>query len=122
MQHEAPTRADTRLELDTRECFEAVKNSPADAVLFLDPPYFTDNSSREYACGVNWGFEKHKELSDELKDRQRWILCHADHPQIRELYTGLQIVEYQDGKVWAGSSKGRRVELLVLSPWVSQRL
>ena len=60
------------------------------ALLFLDPPYLTDKSvqlqpnskkgglaNAEYACGPNWGIEKHQQLAKLLTTRQRWILCHA---------------------------------------------
>ena len=132
---EAPLGARARLKLEMKDWFEAGKSSPPETLLFLDPPYLTDKgikrqphlkrkglSMAEYACGENWGLDKHTELCSALSNRLRWILCHRDHPEIRKLYSGYQMIQYRDGKVWAGSSSGKRVELLVLSPWVSQNL
>lgn len=131
---QAPPNVNTRFKLEKEDCFEAIAKSPPGALLFLDPPYLADKSitvqphlkrkglsGADYACGENWGREKHTELCKVLKSHPRWILCHRDHPVIRELYRDYQMVEYQDGKVWAGSSAGKRVELLICSPWVSKR-
>merc|ERR1719223_810355 len=105
-----------------------MRRSPPTALLFLDPPYlekariFNPHLKRQglsgaaYACGDSWDLERHRELCKFLRTRERWILCHSDHPEIRTMYDGFHIVDYRDGKQWSKSSKVGRIELLVLSP------
>lgn len=76
--------------------------------------------SQKYACGANWGFAEHQMLRDVLTTRSKWILCHEESSHIRKLYSGFRVVEYEDRKNGV-LSVGRR-ELLILSPWVSERL
>jgi len=112
------------------------------ALLFLDPPYLSSRgleqqrsqrtrdrldqgglppSSWEYSCGSNWGLPEHQRLRAHLGSYERWVLCHADCPEIRELYTGFVTLRYEMMGLQKVAGK-RRWELLVLSPWVASIL
>mmetsp|Transcript_24617 Transcript_24617/g.69187 ORF Transcript_24617/g.69187 Transcript_24617/m.69187 type:complete len:498 (-) Transcript_24617:30-1523(-) len=112
-----------RLRLEARDWLGAVESSPAGALIFADPPYLAERSKgREYASSSNWGMQDHERLRDALARRQRWILCHRDCPQIRELYRGHHVVEYREQAGVVRRKGIHRNELLILSPWVAQRL
>lgn len=120
-----PTR---RLQLKTCDCFKAIRQSPPDALLFLDPPYLGTAQYREDGM---FGTALHQELKELLASLDKWILCHEDSPDVRSLYAGFDAIEYtqfsaikQGGLRQAAVKKEdtRRKELLVLSPWVSQQL
>eukprot|EP00927_Polykrikos_kofoidii_P022958 TRINITY_DN21285_c0_g1_i4.p1 TRINITY_DN21285_c0_g1~~TRINITY_DN21285_c0_g1_i4.p1 ORF type:complete len:689 (+),score=77.18 TRINITY_DN21285_c0_g1_i4:175-2067(+) len=121
-----------RLRLSQRDCFEAIATCPKDSLLFLDPPYMSSEClerkphlkhdgllGAQYPCGPNWGLVMHTKLRRALGAHERWIVCHEEHPQIRELYADCQIVLYMQSSYIGGT---KRHELLILSPWVSQRL
>ncbi|CAE8595829.1 unnamed protein product [Polarella glacialis] len=136
-----------RLQLAATDCFESVRTSPQGALLFLDPPYLQEGGSRRkeklkrgglsqarYACGPNFGLQAHTQLRQLLSTRSRWILCHSDCQEIRELYAGYHMVEYGQGcaqgragqgpaaaKARTGPAETVRRELLILSSWVAER-
>lgn len=127
-----------RLTVTQQDAITAIKMSPKAALLLLDPPYLdrvlgTTKSHKQYNCGPNWGIKKHRELQTLLQSHPRWILCHEDIPEIRELYRGYRVLEYVRGS--GGGTKVRTVaekhasvgqsfrpELLILSQWVAERL
>eukprot|EP00747_Dinoflagellata_sp_TGD_P016939 gnl/TRDRNA2_/TRDRNA2_125477_c0_seq1.p1 gnl/TRDRNA2_/TRDRNA2_125477_c0~~gnl/TRDRNA2_/TRDRNA2_125477_c0_seq1.p1 ORF type:complete len:686 (-),score=112.16 gnl/TRDRNA2_/TRDRNA2_125477_c0_seq1:205-2169(-) len=120
------------------DAFETIAATPSDTCLFLDPPYLTTRgtstprgpyrktvkegrigNSREYACSPNWGHAEHEALRRALQAHPRWILCHADGHEIRKIYSGFRMLSY--------TTKGflnqtTRSELLILSPWVAERV
>eukprot|EP00929_Paragymnodinium_shiwhaense_P028327 TRINITY_DN16438_c0_g1_i1.p1 TRINITY_DN16438_c0_g1~~TRINITY_DN16438_c0_g1_i1.p1 ORF type:complete len:408 (-),score=31.07 TRINITY_DN16438_c0_g1_i1:53-1276(-) len=128
-----------RIQLEECDAFEAIESCPAEALLFIDPPYLSSKSTKRneklkrggiscahYACGPNWGLEAHRRLRAALDGVERWLVCHEDNPEIRELYRGFQVVEYSQNTSLYGASGGqsgsrKRQELLILSPWVGTR-
>mmetsp|Transcript_133334 Transcript_133334/g.414616 ORF Transcript_133334/g.414616 Transcript_133334/m.414616 type:complete len:439 (-) Transcript_133334:62-1378(-) len=120
-----------RLRVTRKGALEVIRSSPPAALLFIDPPYLdwdlgTTLSRKQYSCGSNWGIDKHRELRNLLRGCQRWILCHEDSPEIRNLYRGFHVVEYSKsagGTMKAGAAaQPIRTELLICSRWVSERL
>ena len=90
---------------------DTIRNHPND-FLYLDPPYA--NGERLYGNrgDMHEGFN-HKDLADELKGRDGWVLSYNDHPQIRKLYDGFDIVTPE----WIyGMSKNKRSrEVLIVN-------
>lgn len=96
-----------------------------DVLLGAAPGVATPHQKRrgrgqKYTCGANWGLAEHHKLREVLATRSKWVLCHEESSDIRKLYAGLRVVDYEDRKNRV-LSVGRR-ELLILSPWVSERL
>ncbi len=63
-----------------------------DAFIYLDPPYF--DSEYVYDSGFDW--EQHVLMRDILAAAKgKWLVSQADCPQIRELYKGYDMLEFQ---------------------------
>jgi len=108
-----------RFSVSLKDCFEVIEGTPADALLFLDPPYIAADglrppvrklhlprggmSSFHYLGCSNWDVEAHTRLYNVLSTRSRWILCHQDDPIIRELYRDFRIVEYSVSSTFSPS-------------------
>ena len=79
-----------------KDAFQAVRESRASQLLFLDPPYLCDKQpvegakTRQYTAG-DFGMVQHEELARRLKGKH-FVLCHRDHLAIRALYAGCEIV------------------------------
>merc|ERR1711879_687550 len=93
------------LSVAQKECFEVISSCPSKAMLFLDPPYLpsslprikqASNSKMHYPSGPNWDVVLHTRLCHALKNHDKWILCHEDHPFIRKLYAGCTMVDYSE--------------------------
>ena len=82
-------RADN-LEITCADYRETLR-AHVDKFLYLDPPYA--NGGRLYGRrgDMHEGFD-HEDLADRLKARTGWVLSYNDHPDIRKLYQGFDIV------------------------------
>jgi DNA adenine methylase len=74
--------------LDWKTCFQRYDRTGT--LMYIDPPY-PDNKCN-YAYNMR-SWEEHVELADVLKGAQcKWILSSYDTPDIRELYSGYNII------------------------------
>lgn len=77
--------------LDWKTCFQ--RYDRPGTLMYIDPPY-PDNKCN-YAHNMR-SWEEHVELADALKASQcKWILSSYDTPDIRELYSGYNIIPIQ---------------------------
>ncbi len=83
------------------------------AFAYLDPPYLIPSSLYGDRGSTHKGFD-HERLARILGDRTGWVLSYNDHPVIRDLYAGFEIIapEWSYGM---GNSKTSR-EILVICP------
>lgn len=61
--------------------------------VFVDPPYYLESKSKLY--GKNGDLHEnfdHEKLFDILNKQKNWLLTYNDHPKIREMYKGMNIV------------------------------
>lgn len=84
-----------------------------DAIIFLDPPYFLDNSRLYGNNGDMHEHFDHQKLADTLKLYNNWILCYNDCPYIRNLYQDYEIITL-DWKYGMNKTK-KSSELLILN-------
>jgi site-specific DNA-adenine methylase len=66
------------------DAFAALRSTPREHLLFVDPPYLLDKPERQYKAG-DFGIREHAQLAQELKGRH-FVLCHRDDEAIRKLY------------------------------------
>jgi DNA adenine methylase len=77
--------------LDWKTCFQ--RYDRPGTLMYIDPPY-PDNKCN-YAHNMR-SWEEHVELADALKGSQcKWILSSYDTPDVRELYSGHNIIPIQ---------------------------
>ncbi|MCY4232876.1 MAG: DNA adenine methylase [Bacteroidetes bacterium] len=83
-----------------------------DDFLYLDPPYA--NGERLYGMNgdMHNGFD-HEGLAELLRDRTGWILSYNDHPDIRKMYSGFDLLT--PGWQYGMSSNKASNELLILN-------
>jgi DNA adenine methylase len=64
------------------------------AVVYLDPPYCLEQGL--YEEGLNFTTEDHQNLRATVdKLRGQWFVSYCDCPEIRELWAGTRVYEYQ---------------------------
>ncbi len=61
---------------------------PKDAMLYLDPPYFTARKQYNGHKGFDHGL-----LRKMLQSRTSWVLSYDDCPQVRNMYKGFKIIK-----------------------------
>jgi DNA adenine methylase len=85
----------------------------ASAFMYLDPPYKIVNENLYGHRGsTHKGFD-HERLLSLLKGRTNWLLSYNDSPEIRDMYSGHEIISLE----WAyGMTKNRKSkEVLIFS-------
>jgi len=98
--------------------FEKSLNIHKDAFAFIDPPYV---STRNDIYKQGYNSIDHFHLYNLLKNRENWILTYGDHPIIRSIYSGFNMLETNRNsgmKVGAGRkqhNQGRMSELIIFS-------
>lgn len=110
-----------RMSVTMSDCFSVIDSSPQTAMLLLDPPYLSSLRRRMYNGAPNWDIKMHRRLRATLDKRERWLLCHSDCIQIREMYKGFRMIEHTATKPGT-KLEDSRPELIIVSHWVSQRL
>jgi DNA adenine methylase len=77
--------------MDWKDCFARYDRDKT--VMYIDPPYPGNNCNYLYNMR-SW--DDHRQLADHLhKSRCKWILSSYDIPEIRNLYTGYNIISVQ---------------------------
>ena len=69
-----------------KDAFAALRATPAQHLLFIDPPYLLEAAERQYSAG-DFGPREHARLARELRGRH-FVLCHREDRAIRKLYGG----------------------------------
>jgi DNA adenine methylase len=92
--------------------FATSLNAHPDAFVFADPPYLIKSQLYGDRGDLHRGFD-HQHLFQMLREREGWILCYNDCPEIREMYGDYDLVtpEWSYGM---GKQKQSR-ELLILN-------
>ena len=103
-------RADN-LHVSCADYKETIRNHPDD-FLYLDPPYANGEKLYGNKGDMHKGFN-HEALASELTGRGGWVLSYNDHPEIRNLYDGFDIIEPE----WIyGMSKNKKSrEVLIVN-------
>ena len=85
-----------------------------DSMIFLDPPYYLDNSNLYGVKGDLHRDFDHKLLFDKLQEKKRWMLCYNNCDYIRNLYNNYLIFDVN----WNyGMNKTKKSsEILIISP------
>jgi DNA adenine methylase len=103
-----------------------LKNRPANAVIFLDPPYYFERVTRMYGKNGDLCLEfNHEELRDYLATKRGWMMSYNNVPYVHELYQdipGVLIYECRWSYSMCASSKdknnGKRwPELVIVRPF-----
>ena len=81
--------------------------------LYCDPPYLRPQRDFYGLNGELCAFE-HKAFSEALRGRCGWLLSYNNHPQVRRLYAGYQIVEVEWSYGLTVSPRRQVTELLIL--------
>jgi DNA adenine methylase len=111
---------------DFKDFFDTVPKSKKDVLVFVDPPYITNDYYYGWNGSLHRNFD-HASLASILTKRSRntcWMLCYNDCPQIRNMYNGFTIVEV----AWWYSirvkkrGKEKNTEIIILSHALSKRL
>lgn len=77
-----------------------------DTFFVVDPPY---HSCLTTYCGVQFSAEDQRELKENLDwIRGKWLLTINDHPFIRELYEGYEMIEWAPKYSCAQTASGRQ--------------
>jgi DNA adenine methylase len=78
--------------------YEALLSAPGENVfIFLDPPYLSATSSRLYGKrGELHTSFNHERFAEQMKKcTHRWLITYDDSPQIRELFSFANVVEWE---------------------------
>ncbi|RLE37159.1 DNA adenine methylase, partial [Candidatus Woesearchaeota archaeon] len=99
--------------LDYRECIR--KYDSPETWFYLDPPYLGYKGG--YVHG-DWSEKDYEELYRILRSiKGKWIMNHADHPYIRELFKEFYIIEVEcirsTKRVKKGGKREKYTELLI---------
>ena len=99
--------------LDYRECIR--KYDSPETWFYLDPPYLGYKGG--YVHG-DWSEKDYEELHRILRSvKGKWIMNHADHPYIRELFREFYIIEVEcirsTKRVKKGGKREKYTELLI---------
>lgn len=102
---------DGRLTASHRDYREALADTAADDLVYLDPPYV---EKADALYGLSFGEQDHRDLAEAVRGvRGTVMVAYDDHPLIRELYSGSGL--RFDTPAWSygmGASKRSR-ELLI---------
>jgi site-specific DNA-adenine methylase len=103
--------------VDFREAFERHPLMFA----YLDPPYILEGKKECYygEKGILHSQFDHDALFEILKDRPNWIMSYGDHPTVRAMYKGFQMIS-PSWKYGCSNDKSSR-ELLIYSKDLSPR-
>lgn len=103
--------------MSTMSVFDALRTPVRGDFVYLDPPYLGEYG----AYHDPFTLEHHRQLRSEVRrlvsKGVSVLLSHSDHPEIRELYRGFHVVEYECFRSVSckASSRGMRRELLVVA-------
>lgn len=91
-----------------------VKSAPPEMPLYLDPPYFIITNNGHYRFKM--AAAEHKELSELLGARQRWLLSYDDSVDVRKLYEWADVQTIQHFYASAKDRGNPRTEVLISAP------
>jgi len=98
--------ATRRVEITCRDFRNTVSTAPANAFVYLDPPYY-EKGPELYKHSM--GDDDHSDLAAILKNAPfDWVCSYDDHPRIRELYAWATIREVQCTYTTATAKNGSR--------------
>jgi len=83
-----------------------------DAFIYFDPPYY-HKAKKLYKNSLS--HDDHKKIADRILNRMKcpWVLTYDDVPEIRELYSGTQIKQFD--LTYSAANKGKASEIMVCS-------